>query len=179
MNESLITVRYAKALYDLASESKQLDVVVKDIENIKLILDESEEFKQFIMNPILKISEKLRIIDVLFAGKLQKMSIQFLYLLINNTREMYLKDICIYFLSYYKKNKGIYDALITTAIPLTETHRKEIYAVIHKKFKVNIDLKEKVDPSIIGGFILRIDDQQINASLSAQLNKIKRELIHS
>lgn len=179
MNQSLITVRYTKALYDLAVESKQLDAVEKDIENILRIFNESEEFCQFMNNPTLKISQKIKTFDTLFSGKLNKICLQFLYLLVHNNRDMYLKDICIYFISYYKKNQGVSEAVITTAFPLSKSHRDEIYAVIKKKFNFDIELTEKVDPSIIGGFVLRIDDQQVNASLSAQLNKIKRELIHS
>ena len=104
---------------------------------------------------------------------------QFLYLLVKNNREILLRDMCIYFNSYYKENQGIKEAIITTAIPLSKKHRDDIYKFISKKFKVNIELSEKVDPEIIGGFVLRIEDKQINASLQSQLNKIKRELIHS
>jgi F-type H+-transporting ATPase subunit delta len=85
---------------------------------------------------------------------------------------------CHYFNSYYKKKIGIKEASITTAGKLSASHKKEILNFITKKFKVKIELKEQINPSIIGGFVLRIEDQQINASLEAQLNKIKRELIN-
>lgn len=179
MNESLITVRYVKALYELALESKLLEEVEKDMLSLQSVINESKEFNDFIKIPTIKISEKLKMIDTLFKGKLNKISIQFLHLLIKNNREIYLKRICLHFISYYKQNQGIKEAVITTAIPLSETHKNEIYAFITKKFKVNIELTEKVDPSIIGGFVLRIGDQQINASIHAQLNKIRRELIHT
>ncbi|MBA7540189.1 ATP synthase subunit delta [subsurface metagenome] len=92
---------------------------------------------------------------------------------------MYLRNICLHFIQYHKHNQGISEASITTACPLSSLYKKEIFDFISKKFKLKIELKEKVDPSIIGGFILRIEDQQINASLNTQLNKIKRELINS
>lgn len=179
MNESLITVRYVKALFDLAVENNQLDSIENDIESLLAIMADSVEFSEFIENPILKRSAKINMFEQLFAGKFNKITMQFLYLLVNNNREILLKDMCIYFKAHYRQNQGIKEAIITTAIPLSKAHRDEIYRFITKKFKVNIELSEKVDPHIIGGFVLRIEDQQINASLKSQLNKIKRELINS
>jgi F-type H+-transporting ATPase subunit delta len=179
MNESLITVRYVKALFGLAVENKLLDIIEKDVESLLGIMAESTEFNAFIENPILKRSSKLKMFDQLFAGKLNKLTIQFLYLLVNNNREILLKEMCHYFKAHYRQNRKIKEAVITTAIPLSKTHRDEIYKYISKKFKVSIDMSEKVEPEIIGGFVLRIEDQQINASLQSQLNKIKRELINT
>ena len=179
MNESLITVRYVKALFDLAVESKLLDTVEKDIESLLTIMADSEEFNDFIENPILKRSDKLKMFDQLFSGKFNNMTMQFLYLLVNNNREALLQGMCLYFNSHYKQDQGIKEAVITTAIPLPKEYRDEIYRFISKKFKVNIELSEKIDPDIIGGFVLRIEDLQINASLQSKLNKIKRELINS
>jgi F-type H+-transporting ATPase subunit delta len=92
---------------------------------------------------------------------------------------MFLKNICLYFLQYHKNQQGIRDAVITTARPLTPEHRKEIFGFISRKFKRALDFHEKVDPDIIGGFVLQIEDQRINASLQYQLAKIKRKLINT
>jgi F-type H+-transporting ATPase subunit delta len=74
---------------------------------------------------------------------------------------------------------GIQEGSIITAIALDEKYKEKINELIRKKFKIEIDLEEKVDPSIIGGFVLRIEDQQIDASISSQLKKIKTHLINS
>ncbi len=179
MNDSLITVRYVKALYQLADEENIQDAVKDDMELLLRCIKESSEFQDFLHNPLLKSSEKLRVIDDLFQKAIQDLSLIFLQLLIENKREMYLFNICHYFISYYKEKRGIKEATITTANPLSTAHRKEVLDFITKKFKIKIELKEQVNPAIIGGFVLRIEDQQINASLGAQLNKIKRELINS
>lgn len=179
MNDSLIIVRYVKALYQLAEENGNMDSVRDDIETLLKCIEESPEFKDFLNAPLLKSSEKLRLIDELFKSKIQDLSLKFLHLLIENKREMYLLNICHYFISYFKKSRGIKEASITTASKLSSAHKKEILDFISKKFKIKIELKEQINPSIIGGFILRIDDQQINASLEAQLNKIKRELLNT
>lgn len=179
MNESIITVRYVKALYDLAEEKDILNIIEKDIRALLAVIDESKEFVSFIESPVLKISEKLRLLDQLFAKEMDKLTLQFLHLLTENKRDIFLKQICHYFIWYFKHKQGIKEAFITTASPLSAEYKSEIFKYITKRFKCNIELTEKVDPEIIGGFVLRIEDQQINASISAQLNKIRRELIHS
>lgn len=179
MNDSLITVRYAKALYQLAEEENKQEIVKKDVEMLLNTINNSKEFSNFLENPLIKGSAKRSIITNLFQGKTDELVLSFLQLLIDKKREYYLKNICLYTIHLHKQKMGIQDAVITTATDISTAHRKEIFEYITRKFKVNIDLKEKTDPEIIGGFILRIEDKQINASLQSQLMKLKRELINS
>lgn len=179
MNESLITVRYAKALYELAIEEKKEIAIQNDVETLLESVSKSEEFSAFLENPLIKGSEKARIINSLFKGRIDPISLNFLHLLIENKREECLGGICRYIIRLIKQKSGIQDAVLTTAQKLPEKHKKEIFEFVTKKFKLNLDMQEKIDPEIIGGYILRIEDQQIDASLKNQLNKIKRELINS
>lgn len=179
MNDSLITVRYAKALYQLAKEENEQAVIRKDTEMLLMTVNDSKEFADFLENPLIKSSEKKRIIQTLFKGNIHDITLRFLNLLIENKRESYLKRICLYTIQLHKKELGIQDAVITTAGKISSETKKELNDFITRKFKVNIELLEKTDPDMIGGFILRIEDQQINASIQSQLMKIKRELIHS
>lgn len=179
MNESLIRVRYAKALFELAEENKVLDKVKSDLDVINLCINESNEFRVFLESPLIKVSEKSRLTDEIFKGKIEKLSLDFMHLLIKNKREAFLFQICQYYIEEYKTKLGIKEAEIFTSTPLKEEYIKQIHEFISKKLKLNIELKSTVDPSMIGGFILRIEDQQINASIKSQLRKIKRELINS
>ena len=178
MNDSLITVRYVKALYQLAEDSGKQNAVKDDIESLLECINELPDFGDFLNNPLLKTSQKIKLIDELFKNKIQDLTLRFLHLIIENKREMHLFNMCHYFNSYYRKNIGIKEASIITANKLSATHKKEILEFISKKFKIKIELKEEVNPAIIGGFVLRIEDQQINASLQAQLNLVRRELIN-
>jgi F-type H+-transporting ATPase subunit delta len=179
MNDSLITVRYAKALFQLAEEENKQEAVRNDIELLLESVNSSNEFADFLENPLIKSSEKNTIINSLFKENINDLTFRFLQLLINNKREGYLKNICQYTIHLHKQKLGIQDAVITTAQEISSSYKKEIFDFITRKFKVNIELQDKIDPAIIGGFILRIEDQQINASIQSQLMKIKRELINS
>jgi F-type H+-transporting ATPase subunit delta len=179
MNNSLITVRYARALFQLSEEYKIQENVRNDMQEILICIADSPELKFLLESPMVKGSEKSRLVDVIFKDKMQELSIKFIHLLIDNKREHLLPDICRNFISEYKQKLGIKEVYITTATVLGEEYRKQIYNYITSIFKIKIELNEKVDPAIIGGFILRIEDEQVNASIQSQLNKIKRELINS
>jgi F-type H+-transporting ATPase subunit delta len=179
MNNSLITVRYARALFQLSQENKMLETIKNDIVVIQDCCNDSVEFRFLLESPMVKSSEKLRMVNILFKEKLNDLSVKFLQLLVDNKREIFLPDICRNFMDEYKKALGIKEASITTATALSQELKKQIFDYITNIFKIKIELNEKVDPTIIGGFILRIEDEQVNASIQSQLNKIKRELINS
>jgi F-type H+-transporting ATPase subunit delta len=179
MNEGLVTKRYVKALYQLAEEEGIQEKVLSDIEILNDCIQESPEFIAFLENPLLKPREKSSIMVEIFAEKFQPMTIGFLNLLFQNRREKHLKNICLHFIQFYKSLFHIKEGILTTAIALSPNLKDEIFNYITKKFKMKLDLSEKVDPSIIGGFILRLEDQQIDASLKTQLKRIERELIHN
>jgi F-type H+-transporting ATPase subunit delta len=179
MNYSLVTVRYAKALYQLAEEERIQDAVRIDMETMLSCINESEEFLFLLESPLIKSKEKVRIMDEIFQGKLQGLTSKFIHLLFNQRREGHLADICRNFAQQYKQKLGIKEAVITTAQSLSSDQKAQIINYINNIFKLKIELTEKQNPSIIGGFVLRVEDQQIDASISTQLKKIKRELINS
>lgn len=179
MNISSITVRYARAIYQAASEEKVIDEVNDDITALSAIIKESPEFSSVINSPTLKISQKKDILEVLFKGKMTDLTLNFLVLLVENKREMYIEDICRNFHDQYKKDQGIKEAVFTTTYKLDDASRAQVEKKIANIFSSKIKLNEKVDEDIIGGFTLKVDDQLVDASIASQLIKIKRELINS
>lgn len=179
MNEGAIVTRYAKALFQAADEESILEKVKSDTEGILLSIKESAEFNSFLKSPVIKESEKQRIFSEIFKGKVENITLTFFQLLTRNKRELYLASVCRQFLQLYKQKQGIKEATIITAKALSQEHRTEIDDYIKKKLKVNVDLIEHIDPKILGGFKLRIGDQQIDASVSTKLQTIRKELINS
>jgi F-type H+-transporting ATPase subunit delta len=179
MNEGIITARYAKSLFQTAVEESKIEKIYADILGIETILKESSDFVDYIQSPVFKESEKTQLFTQIFKDNVDSLTFNFLLLLIDNKREIFLASICRYLQLLYKEKMGIQEGSIVTAIPLDNNSKEEVNQLIRKKFNIEIELKEKVDPSIIGGFILRIEDQQIDASISSQLKKIKTELINS
>ncbi|MBN2485326.1 MAG: ATP synthase F1 subunit delta [Bacteroidales bacterium] len=179
MNEGIITARYAKALFHSAEEEQKAEIVHGDIFALSLVAEESPEFIEFLESPIVKETEKIGLFEKLFQDKIDTLTFNFLELLVKNKREQFLPSICRHYISLYKEKSGVKEATIITATPLFEEDKQEIKHLVFRKLKVEFEMQEKVDPSIIGGFILRIEDQQIDASISSKLKNIKAQLINS
>jgi F-type H+-transporting ATPase subunit delta len=178
MNDSKIPVRYAKALFGLVKEDNSLDMHKKDIELLSQCIREIPELQFIIESPVIRVSEKKRLFEESFRGSFSPLTFSFIDLVLENRREEYFGAICRYFLDLLKTEQGIRTAELITAAPLNEALRKSIILLITRKIDTRVDLHEKVDHAIIGGFILRVDDQQIDASISSKLNRIKTELIN-
>ncbi len=176
MNESKISVRYAKALFNLSVEQKLLEQVKADVLML-LNTCEIDEFNEFLNSPIISISKKQEVFSTLFKNSINKIVLDFLLLLAKGRREIYLKIISLDFLKYYRDFLGIKEAELTTALEISEETKNNISLMLNKIMNSKIEIKHKVNNDIIGGFILRVDDNQIDASVKTQLKNIKKELI--
>lgn len=179
MNEGIVTKRYAKALFLAGEEEGKTEDIRKNIDAILITIAESEEFKEFLQSPIIKQSMKAKLFGEIFVGKIDAITLTFLELLAKNRREQFLASACLQYLALYKDSKGVKQASITTSRPLSEDHRKDVLSYIKKKFKIDVDLVENIDEAIIGGFKLRIEDKQLDASIQSKLKRIETELINS
>ncbi|MBN2350870.1 MAG: ATP synthase F1 subunit delta [Bacteroidales bacterium] len=177
MNESKISVRYAKALYALGKEEKITEFLRLDMELFLECENSMEDFRNFLNNPVVRPSKKQKILREIFEGKVNPTTISFFNLVLKNNREQYLPSIARYFIELFKLDQGIKMATITTSKPLDDEVKDMVAKIIAKRFKTKLELKDFTDESLIGGFVLRIEDLQIDASISSSLNKIKRELL--
>lgn len=166
--------RYAKSLLDLAVEQKQLDAVYKDILIIKNTLELSHELKVFLKSPVVRIDKKLNVLKVLFEKSVSKLTNTYLELVTNKMRASILFEISIEFVNQYRKFNGITTAIITSAVKLDDASRKKALEIIKAYTKGEVELTEKVNPTLIGGFVLSVGDKQIDNSVSRQLLNLKK-----
>ena len=168
--------RYAKSLLDLAVEKDQLEPVYQDMVLMDTLIKASPELGRMLKSPVIKGDKKEKILDALVKGRLGVISSSFTRLLVKKGRESYLPEIVTAFIQQYKDLRGIHIVSLVTAIPLTE----ELKSVIVKKISESahlkqVELRTKVNPDIIGGFILEVDAQLIDASILYDLNAIKKQ----
>ncbi|MBK9388817.1 MAG: ATP synthase F1 subunit delta [Bacteroidetes bacterium] len=175
MNDSKISVRYSKALFESAVEKNILDKVNQDMLFITEICN-FFEMKELLSSPIIFPSRKTDILHKMFEGNVEKVTLSMLDLVVRNGRENFIPAIARVFVSSTMKYKGITKSLLTTAVKVDPGVRKQITDMIGKVFKTNVELEETIDTGILGGFILRVDDNLIDASLKNKLRKIKKEL---
>lgn len=177
MNESAIAVRYAKALFLLALEKDILEQVWEDMNLVQQALNENNRFELYLDSPVIKPSQKRELIKQVFKIQIHEISFNFLDVLIQNKRESYLQAIFRRFQSDYRDYKGIKTAVITTAVILDKSISDKIQKLISNSFQTEVDLKVNLNSDIIGGFVLRVGDQQYDASIATSLKRMRRSLL--
>ena len=175
MNDSKISVRYSRALFRSALEKKMLERVYQDMDRVGQICA-VPGVKELLNSPVILPSKKTKILHEVFGKELSSLTYSLIDLAIKNGRESYLPAMARVFMSNTLKYNGITETILTTAIKVNDNVKKEISALISSAFKTKVDLKEVIDKDIIGGFILRIDDKFIDASIRNKLRKIGKEL---
>lgn len=175
MNESRISVRYARALFQSALEKKILDRINLDMHLITETCTLTD-VKEFLSNPVITPAKKTEILHDLLEKDLHPLSLALIDMVIQNGREYYLPAIARAFAHDTKKYNGVTETILTTAVKVDQGIKKQISDMIGDLFKTKVDLKEIIDDSIIGGFILKVEDNYIDASVRNKLRKIKKEL---
>jgi F-type H+-transporting ATPase subunit delta len=175
MNDSKISVRYSRALFQIASEKNMLDKVNADMIFISEIC-KMDEVKEVLESPIIRPSKKTSIFHGILEKNTEKITLSLVDLLIKNGREAFLPAVARVFRDETLKYKEITETYLTTAVRVSDKSRKEISEMITSVFKTKVELIETIDKDIIGGFILRVNDNYIDASVRNKLRKIRKEL---
>lgn len=178
MNDSKISVRYAKAILEQAREENKLGEVKRDAELIGQCIHEIPELRLLFEIPVVRTSEKKKIMENSIGSQIDPLTRTFINLVFDQKREIYLGSIIRHFLYLHNREMGIRPALLTTPARLDPAVRENIISLINRKLKIQIELREQTDERLLGGFILRIEDHQIDASIASQLSRIRKELVH-
>jgi F-type H+-transporting ATPase subunit delta len=175
-----LAARYAKSLIDLAGERNELETVYNDMLYMQALTKVSPDFAALLRSPVVKPDKKEIIVDAVTTGKVSELTASFNRLLIKKGRENKMTEIIVAFIEQYKVLKGIHTITLTTATPISEELKKQIISRIQSQTSMsNIDLITKVQEDIIGGFVLEIGDQLVDASISYDLNKIKTQFLNN
>ena len=179
MSDFKVASRYAKSLLDLSIEKGVADEVYKDMQTFDSVCRNNRDFFLMLKNPIINHHKKLKVLDEVFSQKFHKVSLSIFKLITQKQRESYLSSISSQFLFQYNIYRGIETAQVTTTFPMTEDLRSEFVAAVKKMTGKKVELEEKVDKGILGGFILKMNDRQVDDSLSGKLKELKLKFQHS
>ena len=178
MNENRAAIRYAKATLDYAVEKKAAEAVEKDMRTIAATISENKELQGLLESPIVNSEIKKNVLLEVFkdADEITKGLVQ---TMLDNKRIAMLQEVAYKYIIQYEKMKGEEVAYVTTAVPLTPELEKKILAQVTKATGNKVTIENKVDESILGGFVLRVGDTQYDASIANKLNGLKREFTNS
>ncbi len=174
MRVNLLAKRYAQALFDLSLENKIEEKVAADMRLVGRVLAENRELRRIMANPVLQGSKKVKILNRLFGEKLSELSLRFFSLIIRKGREVYLESICLAFDDIYKDYKNVVGAELITTTKSDDKIKKLVVDKLKAITDKDIELKEIVDKGIIGGFVVRLEDYQYDASVTTQLRRLRK-----
>lgn len=138
------------------------------------VLAENRELRRIMANPILLGSKKIKILNKIFERKLAELSLRFFSLIIRKGREIYLESICQAFEDIYKDYKNVVSAELITAMKSEDKIIKLMMDKLKAITDKDIELKEIVNEDIIGGFVVRLEDYQYDASVVTQLRRLRK-----
>lgn len=175
MKSTKAAVRYARALFQQALETGKTEQVNMDVRFIKGSLGD-RNLRVFLSSPVIRKEKKRSIMKELYSGAVSDLSLSFILLLTDKRREMIIPEICNAFMDLYYAHKGIIKVTMTTAVKADDEMKARILKLVSTISKGEVELEEIVDERILGGFILRIGDNQVNASVAGKLQQIKNNL---
>lgn len=175
MKSTKVASRYAKSLLELAIEQNKVDAIVGDMNFLLQANNETRDFELLIASPIIKADKKISIFEMVF-DQFEELTMSFVKLITKNGREAYLPVIAEEFNAQVKAYKGIVPMTLVSAKPLDKATKDKILAKVSSAVEGELEVTEEIDETLIGGFIVKMGDKQIDASISSQFSQLKQQL---
>jgi F-type H+-transporting ATPase subunit delta len=170
-----ITVRYAAAFFDLVSEKGIVENANEDMKLLGNVCTSNHEFVRMLQNPVIHADKKGKVVTKIFEKSVSPVTLSFMNLMIRKRRERFLPSIADAFIDLYQASKGIKTAYVTSAVAITKNEKAGVLEILSKLTDKKIDLVEKTSESLIGGFVINIDDYQIDQSIATKIKQLKKD----
>ena len=175
MKSTRTAFRYAKATLAYANENKFSDKVAKEMQELIELHESSRQLNGLLSNPFLPNTKKQSILRSIVPNP-SDVTQKLLSLLISNNRLFLLKEVAKSYINLFNEQQGELNATVISAIPLTQNLEKQIHGKLEDFSGKKISLLNKIDKSLLGGFILKIGDMEFNSSLAYKLKTFKAKL---
>ena len=175
MKSTRTAFRYAKATLAYANENKFSDKVAKEMQELIELHESSRQLNGLLSNPFLPNTKKQSILRSIVPNS-SDVTQKLLSLLISNNRLFLLKEVAKSYINLFNEQQGELNATVISAIPLTQNLEKQIHDKLEDFSGKKISLLNKIDKSLLGGFILKIGDMEFNSSLAYKLKTFKAKL---
>jgi F-type H+-transporting ATPase subunit delta len=177
LKDDVVAKRYARALYDLGKEEGLGEKFLTDMETVAALLESSEEFRSIMESPLYDILLKRRIMkDVISKISMDKLSENFLNILLDKDRFVYLGSILDSYRQIIDEASGRVRAAVTSASPLEKAQLDRIAGTLASIVKKQVDLDVTIDPSLIGGLIAEVEGMVYDGSVKMQISRLKQSL---
>lgn len=165
--------RYAKALFEIAKQQDQLDIVATELNNLAQLLVDSNDLKKLVRSPIFTRAEQQRSIRaILAATNASKLTQNFVGTLAKNGRLMFLSEMITAYTTVLAEYRGEITAQVVSAIELSAKQIKAIEVALNNVTVGKVSIKAEVDKDLIGGLLIRLGSQLIDSSLRTKLQRL-------
>jgi F-type H+-transporting ATPase subunit delta len=179
MSQSVAAKRYALALFELAQKNGQTGPIQADLLELKKVFQTNKELGQLLDSPRLKTAKKKELMADLFKGANQ-LILNTLFLMLDKKRMNEVVNLVDEFIAYANDAAGIAEAKVYSTRPLTADESQAISTAFAQKIgKTALRIENIIDPSLLGGIRLQIGNIIYDSSVSAKLERLKRDLIGS
>jgi len=176
MKGSKVAARYAQALLEITEEKQKTDIAIDDLRFLYSTVEDNRDFQLFLKNPIIKSDKKIAILETVFA-QFDEVTMAFIRLITKNGREALLPSIAHEFEARMKSMRGIVPIILTSAVALDASVKDSIVKKLSAQVQGKLDVEEKLDEKLIGGFMVRMGDIQIDASILRQFKEMRKSLM--
>ncbi len=173
MSNHRIASRYAKPLLELAVEKKALEAVKNDMSGFVALCGANRDFLNMLRSPVIPHLKKGAILKKIYDGNAHKLTLAVFDIITRKNRENLLPEIAEEFLAQYNVKMGLLHSTVTTTFPIDDKLRKEFKKIVKEVTGSEAILREEINEEIIGGFILKMGDRQLDESVSSSLEEIK------
>ena len=169
-------IRYAKSLFSLAEEKGAIDTMEQDVRLLNEAIQGADELELLLKSPVIKADAKEKVLVKIFEGKLTELTLEFVKILVRKGRESILPAIIEEALNLVRLQRNVRVAEVKTAASMDDELRSRVGVALKNLHDGEVELKETVDPSLVGGFQLLMDNRMIDASIKRELELLRRQI---
>jgi F-type H+-transporting ATPase subunit delta len=173
MSDQTVARRYAQALYEQADENGEVDAIDEDVRAVQQSLEDSRELTLLFERPIVQRAKKRAVVEELFEGRVEPLTLRFLKLLIKKKRDALVSDVMRTYRALRDEQRGVVTARVRTALPLDDTEREKLKSELEDLTGQTVRLETRQDESLIGGVVVRIGDTVYDGSARHQLESLR------
>ena len=168
--------RYAKAFFEIAQEKSSVDAVAGDFTAIYAAIEQSEELNAFLKAPLISSEKRVAVLKAALEGKIETLTFEFLVFLVRKKRLDITADVAVEFSLLQDVAKGIQRISITSAFTMADDQVEAVKSRLQLKLNKTIVAEVKVEPTLIGGFKVQVNDNVYDLSVETQLKKLKQSI---
>lgn len=172
-SHSILAKRYAKALFDYCVEHKEVEKVEKEIHLLQQMLGAESGLQKYLSSDLVKADDKGAILSLIRTeGKISDVTMSFIAVVLENHRLDHLTEFCAAFADMVSAHNGILEAQVISVYPLEKDQMTDLKKCLDKNYNANVRIQQKIDPSIIGGLIVRVGSSMFDDSLKSKINNL-------